>query len=67
MELFGYKVEKQLGSATIERGSTSFVAPDLNDGSTVINGGGVNAFTTNFDVSLVSRDFTKSRGRTCYR
>jgi hypothetical protein len=52
MELFGYKVEKQLGSATIEKGSNSFVPPDLNDGSTVINGGGINAFTTNFDVSF---------------
>ncbi len=52
MELFGYKIEKQLGSSVIDKGSDSFVPPDLNDGSTVINGGGINAFSTNFDVSF---------------
>jgi len=52
MELFGYKIEKQLGSAVIEKGTNSFVPPDLNDGSTVINGGGINAFSTNFDISF---------------
>lgn len=52
MELFGYKVEKRIGSSGKQAGSKSFVGPDMNDGSTVINGGGINAFSTNFDVSF---------------
>jgi len=43
MELFGYKIEKQLGSSS-QKSSSSFVPPDSLDGSTVINGGGINAF-----------------------
>jgi hypothetical protein len=52
MELFGYKIEKQIGSAAYNKGSQSFVPPDLNDGSTVINGGGINAFSVNFDSTF---------------
>jgi hypothetical protein len=52
MELFGYKIEKQLGSSTVDKGDNSFVPPGFDDGSTVINGGGINAFSTNFDVSF---------------
>ena len=52
MELFGYKIEKQLGSSSEQENLNSFVPPDQLDGSTVINGGGVNAFSTNFDVSF---------------
>ncbi len=51
MELFGYKIEKQLGSSS-QKSSSSFVPPDSLDGSTVINGGGINAYSTNFDVSF---------------
>ena len=52
MELFGYKIEKRIGSATVEKGTKSFVAPDMDDGSTVIDGGGVNAFAVNFDTAF---------------
>ena len=52
MELFGYKIEKRIGSNVVDKGTTSFVAPDLDDGSTVIDGGGINAFAVNFDTAF---------------
>jgi len=52
MELFGYKIEKKIGSSVVEKGTKSFVAPDLDDGSTVIDGGGINAFSVNFDTAF---------------
>ena len=52
MELFGYKIEKKIGSNVVDKGTTSFVAPDLDDGSTVIDGGGINAFAVNFDTAF---------------
>ena len=52
MELFGYKIEKKIGSSVVEKGSKSFVAPNLDDGSTVIDGGGINAFSVNFDTAF---------------
>jgi len=55
MELFGYKVEKKIGSSIVDKGSQSFVPPNLDDGSTVVNGGGVNAFSINFDTSFKSQ------------
>lgn len=51
MELFGYKIEKKIGSSVDDK-AKSFVAPDLDDGSTVIDGGGVNAFAVNFENSF---------------
>ena len=50
MELFGYKIEKKIGSSAVDKGSKSFVAPNLDDGSTVIDGGGIHAFSVNFDT-----------------
>tara|TARA_B110000495_G_scaffold33033_1_gene25789 strand:- start:232 stop:1887 length:1656 start_codon:yes stop_codon:yes gene_type:complete len=55
MELFGYKIEKKIGSNVVDKGTTSFVAPDLDDGSTVIDGGGVNAFAVNFDTAFTTQ------------
>jgi len=52
MELFGYKVERKIGSSVVDKGAGSFVPPDLNDGSTVIDGGGINAFSVDFDFSF---------------
>ncbi len=52
MELFGYKLEKKIGSSIIEKGTDSFVPPDLDDGSTIVDGGGVNAFSINFDSTF---------------
>jgi len=55
MELFGYKIEKKIGSSVVDKGSKSFVAPNLDDGSTVIDGGGINAFAINFDTAFVTQ------------
>ena len=52
MELFGYKIEKKIGSSVVDKGSKSFVAPNLDDGSTVIDGGGIHAFSVNFDTAF---------------
>ena len=52
MELFGYKLEKKIGSSVIEKGTDSFVPPDLDDGSTIVDGGGINAFAINFDATF---------------
>jgi len=52
MELFGYNIEKRLGTSGKNSNSKSFVPTDINDGSTVINGGGINAYSANFDVSF---------------
>jgi hypothetical protein len=55
MELFGYKIEKKIGSSVGEQGTKSFVAPNLDDGSTVIDGGGINAFSVNFDTAFTTQ------------
>ena len=55
MELFGYKIEKKIGSSVAEKGTKSFVAPNLDDGSTVIDGGGINAFSVNFDTAFTTQ------------
>jgi len=52
MELFGYKIEKKIGSSVVNKSVKSFVAPDLDDGSTVVDGGGINAFSVNFDTAF---------------
>ena len=55
MELFGYKIEKKIGSSVVDKGTSSFVAPNLDDGSTVIDGGGINAFAINFDTAFITQ------------
>jgi hypothetical protein len=55
MELFGYKIEKKIGSSVVDKGTSSFVAPNLDDGSTVIDGGGINAFSINFDTAFITQ------------
>ena len=55
MELFGYKIEKKIGSSVVDKGTKSFVAPNLDDGSTVIDGGGINAFAVNFDTAFTTQ------------
>ena len=55
MELFGYKIEKKIGSSVVDKGVKSFVAPDMDDGSTVIDGGGINAFAINFDIAFTTQ------------
>ena len=67
MELFGYNIEKKIGSAVIEKGTKSFVAPDLDDGSTVIDGGGVNAFSINFDTAFITQQELIGKYRQCAR
>jgi hypothetical protein len=67
MELFGYKIEKKIGSNVVDKGSKSFVAPDLDDGSTVIDGGGINAFSINFDTAFKTQQDLIAKYRTCAR
>ena len=67
MELFGYKIEKKIGSSVVDKGSKSFVAPDLDDGSTVIEGGGINAFSINFDTAFKTQQELIAKYRQCAR
>ena len=67
MELFGYKIEKRIGSSVVDKGTKSFVAPNLDDGSTVIDGGGVNAFAINFDAAFQTQQELIGKYRTTAR
>ena len=63
IDLFGYRLEKRLKEKDESKVAKSFVPPREEDGASIINGGGINDYTINFDFDYKSDEELISRYR----